>query len=440
MAVWEEKFIKVNGYARSGKKMTSVRKIVIHYTANNGATAMNHYNYFNNLKGVYASAHFFVDKTDKLLIIPLNEIAYHANDVQQGTKSNPWRGVKELLPNANFLSVGIEMCLEKNGTFHEKTIEHAEEVATELCKRYKLDPMTDIVRHYDVTHKNCPAPWVKDSSQFTAFKKRVNERFKGTGVTPAKTSTTKPKVETTPAPTMPTLKKGMMNNSDVKRLQTRLNEHGYKVSVDGDFGSGTETAVKKFQKAKGLTQDGIVGKDTWNKLTEAPKKKSEPTIKKGSTDKTAIKECQKLLNTHGAKLDVDGIFGSGTETAVKKFQKDNKLTSDGIVGENTWKALKATPKSKTDTKVVKNNGVNDLNDGVYFRVIVGSFSASADARSRVAELKKKGIESFIAPYDASGSTLFRVVAGTFDARSNAEDMVAKLAKLKFDAFLLAMKK
>ncbi len=52
-----------------------------------------------------------------------------------------------------------------------------------------------------------------------------------------------------------------------------------------------------------------------------------------------VTEVQKLLNSKGYTLDTDGIFGDKTLAAVKKFQSDNKLTADGIVGNNTWGAL-----------------------------------------------------------------------------------------------------
>ncbi|WP_137743229.1 peptidoglycan recognition protein family protein [Robertmurraya siralis] len=172
MSLWIDKFIKPNKFSRPQNKLTAVRKIVIHYTANNGATALNHYNYFNDLKDRYASAHIFADKKEAYCIIPLNEVAYHAND-------GSYRGISELKPNANFLSIGVEMCLEKNGTFHQDTIKRTEDILVELCKRYKLDPLKDIVRHYDITHKNCPAPWVKNPQHFIDFKKRVNEKLKG---------------------------------------------------------------------------------------------------------------------------------------------------------------------------------------------------------------------------------------------------------------------
>lgn len=62
-----------------------------------------------------------------------------------------------------------------------------------------------------------------------------------------------------------TLKKGNKGNG-VKWLQWKLNKQGYKLTVDGDFGAGTETAVKDFQKKKGLTVDGVVGANTRKKL------------------------------------------------------------------------------------------------------------------------------------------------------------------------------
>jgi hypothetical protein len=54
---------------------------------------------------------------------------------------------------------------------------------------------------------------------------------------------------------------------EVKRIQPRLKELGYyRGPLDGDFGGGTESAVKAFQKAEGLTVDGVVGPETWTRL------------------------------------------------------------------------------------------------------------------------------------------------------------------------------
>ena len=64
----------------------------------------------------------------------------------------------------------------------------------------------------------------------------------------------------------PTIKKGSTGNP-VRRAQKRLTLGGYDTGgVDGIFGAKTETAVKRFQKDRGLTQDGIVGPNTWNEI------------------------------------------------------------------------------------------------------------------------------------------------------------------------------
>ena len=64
----------------------------------------------------------------------------------------------------------------------------------------------------------------------------------------------------------PTLRKGARGNI-TKLLQEKLVSLGYNTNgVDGIFGSGTEKAVMSFQKSNGLVADGIVGKNTWEKL------------------------------------------------------------------------------------------------------------------------------------------------------------------------------
>ena len=57
------------------------------------------------------------------------------------------------------------------------------------------------------------------------------------------------------------------SGSDVEDLQKRLNSYGYNLAVDGQFGDRTKNAVLDYQKKYGLTQDGIVGSQTWGKLT-----------------------------------------------------------------------------------------------------------------------------------------------------------------------------
>jgi len=96
------------------------------------------------------------------------------------------------------------------------------------------------------------------------------------GIASAKPSTPKPSTPSTPKPStdwtqelimsLPTLRRGS-DGSAVKRLQGLLHAAGQRDSaIDGDFGSGTERAVRDFQRAKKLGVDGIVGRNTWTRL------------------------------------------------------------------------------------------------------------------------------------------------------------------------------
>lgn len=183
MSNFTTNYIGVNAYSRPGINLNAVRKIVVHYTANPGASAANHRTYFNNLRDRYASAHIFVDDKDAICIIPLNEVAYHANDVQKYVNGAAYRGVPALKPNANFLSIGVEMCIDKKSNITAATFNRAVNVVAELCKKYGLSA-SDVVRHYDITAKNCPKPFVDKPSEFTRFKNAVAAKLKG-GASPA---------------------------------------------------------------------------------------------------------------------------------------------------------------------------------------------------------------------------------------------------------------
>lgn len=135
----------------------------------------------------------------------------------------------------------------------------------------------------------------------------------------------------------PTIKNGS-RGSAVKEAQTILNNLGYNAgSVDGIFGTNTENAVKQFQQNMGLSVDGIVGKNTWDKLLNSTNE--YPTIKKGSKN-NYVTIAQNRLNELGYEAgSADGIFGTNTENAVKAFQSANGLSVDGIIGKNTWAKL-----------------------------------------------------------------------------------------------------
>lgn len=111
---------------------------------------------------------------------------------------------------------------------------------------------------------------------------------------------------------------------------------------DGDFGPVTKAAVVEFQTDKGLHPDGVVGQQTWTALLANSRianirgaARTRPPLREGDRGDD-VKFLQEKLG-----INPDGIFGSGTQAAVLKFQRAKKLAADGIVGAKTWDALLA---------------------------------------------------------------------------------------------------
>jgi len=152
------------------------------------------------------------------------------------------------------------------------------------------------------------------------------------------------------------LELGVVSN-DVKELQTLLNTQGYNVGIpDGKFGPTTKAQVILFQKANGLTPDGIVGEEVraflngtstitpTTKTTTTPKATTITSTTPTSLDRTLklsmtgndVKVLQTFLNNSGYNVGIaDGSFGPKTEAQVKLFQTANNLTPDGSVGPMT---------------------------------------------------------------------------------------------------------
>ncbi|MBE5741134.1 MAG: hypothetical protein E7351_01190 [Clostridiales bacterium] len=137
----------------------------------------------------------------------------------------------------------------------------------------------------------------------------------------------------------PTIRQGSRGNF-VTILQYILNQYGYNLVADGDFGGNTYRAVLDFQRNNNLTADGIVGRNTWNKLLNIDP--SATVLRRGSRN-SAVLFLQKLLLSFLYPItSLDGIFGPETERAVRAFQTENNLSSDGVVGRNTWNALNSS--------------------------------------------------------------------------------------------------
>jgi hypothetical protein len=118
---------------------------------------------------------------------------------------------------------------------------------------------------------------------------------------------------------------------DVQAIQYLLQQAGQNVDADGVFGASTDTAVRAFQSAKGLSVDGIVGPNTWAKLA---------VTESSGASGPAVNAIQVQLNRkRHAGLTVSGSFDAATRTAVVAFQNHAGIGADGIVGPTTWKNL-----------------------------------------------------------------------------------------------------
>ena len=138
--------------------------IVIHYV---GAvsTAKANAEYFNTINR-QASAHYFVDEKEIYQVVKEKDSAWHC-----GTNGTYYSNCR----NTN--SIGIEMCCyNNNGTIDVKdeVINKTIELTKELMAKYKI-PIENVIRHYDVTHKCCPAPFVNDLKRWEEFKRKLKE-------------------------------------------------------------------------------------------------------------------------------------------------------------------------------------------------------------------------------------------------------------------------
>ena len=161
-----------------------------------------------------------------------------------------------------------------------------------------------------------------------------------------------------------TLRKGD-SNADVTLLQERLIALGYLTGTsDGSYGDRTVAAVKAFQKANGLTADGVAGAATQKILfggtakaatvtataTPAPTATTTNTILRRGDTGTGVENLQrKLISLGYLKGTADGIYGTKTVDAVRAFQKANGLSADGVAGAQTQQALQSGGTAKNTT-------------------------------------------------------------------------------------------
>lgn len=233
-----------------------------------------------------------------------------------------------------------------------------------------------------------------------------------------------------------TLKVGSRGTA-VTSLQKNLTELGYNTKgTDGIFGNNTKTAVVEFQKAYGLTADGMVGKETQNQINKSLNNHRNKVLlvgSRGSNVKTLQQNLTKLgYNTKGT----DGIFGENTKKAVIAFQKAKGLTADGIAGANTHNAINAAIKKLTDTPAKVETGkltsaqskmINNLKNDTSLGLNSSKKTAMITAAER---LLTEGYEvEFVA--GVLGNIQSEGTPGQFESSNYSSNPSAKPSYLKY---------
>ena len=153
------------------------------------------------------------------------------------------------------------------------------------------------------------------------------------------------------------LKRGDVSEA-VRAVQQQLIALGYLTGkADGNFGAATERAVLAFQKARSLTESGVVDKNTLTVLNTAylaigsvPTVDAAGSALQNGSKGDAVKTLQTNLITLGYLTGkADGLFGSATEKAVKAFQSANGLTASGVADETTVSRIAAAVTALTQT-------------------------------------------------------------------------------------------
>ena len=147
------------GFARTGVKIKKINNVVVHYVGNSGSTAQNNRDYFDKIDTQVCS-HFVIGLNGEIIqCVPLDEKSNASN-------------------NRNIDTISIEVCHpDDTGKFNDETYHSLVRLTAWLCDNSSLKA-TDVIRHYDITGKECPKYFVTNQTAWNTFLDDVKEELK----------------------------------------------------------------------------------------------------------------------------------------------------------------------------------------------------------------------------------------------------------------------
>ena len=315
---------------RTISNRTRIQYLVIHYV---GAVsnAKSNCNYFYSTYRA-ASAHYFVDDNSIWQCVLDKDIAWH---VGANTYFNGCR-------NSN--SIGIEMCcFNNNGALDmsDATINNTLELAAYICRKYGIT-IDRVVRHYDVTHKSCPAPFVSNPSRWNDFKNRLSNMLGGEIV----------------APTQPT------ENTTMNKVMYVTANSGLNVRAGAGTGYSIVKALAKnsqvtvYEMSNGWAR---IGNGQWVSAAYLAEGSASNTTVVTKTKYVKVNTSLNVRIGAGTQYRSIGSLKNGTKVIV--YEERNGFSK---IGDSQWVSsqyLSDAPQITTKTMYVKVNSSLNIRKG-----------------------------------------------------------------------------
>lgn len=173
-----KRYLTLNKWSRPGKKIKKIKGIAIHWIASPMGTASGVFNYFENRKygnNNYGSAQECICLNgDIYQYMPENEVAYAV-----GSKTYTKKAIDKFGYNPNYYTYSIECChIDWNGKMTDETYNSLVDRCVDLCKQWKLDPLTDLWLHQEIVGwKDCHKWFVNNPNEWEKLKQLVNDKI-----------------------------------------------------------------------------------------------------------------------------------------------------------------------------------------------------------------------------------------------------------------------